>query len=63
VLQVFCPVICVATTFKNSFWGETLQLLPVFKVICPFICFAGTFTNSFWALTVENSVQSRFPKL
>jgi hypothetical protein len=24
-----------ASTFKNSFWGETLQLLPMFKDIFP----------------------------
>jgi hypothetical protein len=32
--QVFCPFIFVASTFKNSFWGETVQLLTVYKVIC-----------------------------
>jgi DNA-directed RNA polymerase subunit RPC12/RpoP len=33
-------------------WGETLQLLPVFKDICPFIYVASTFKNSFWGETL-----------
>jgi hypothetical protein len=48
-----CPVIFVARTFKSAFWGETPQLLPMFKVICPFICIASTFKNSFWGETVQ----------
>ena len=32
--KVIYPVIWLASTFKNSFWGETLQLLSVFKGIC-----------------------------
>jgi hypothetical protein len=59
MLKVFCPFIWVASTFmnsfiyvartlKNSFWGETVQLLPMFKEICPFIWVESTFKNSFW---------------
>ena len=29
VFKVLCPFICVASTFKNLFWGETLHLLTV----------------------------------
>ena len=49
----FCPVIWVPSTFKNSFWGETLQLLPMFKVICPFIWAASTFKNSLGGETLQ----------
>jgi hypothetical protein len=41
----FCPVIWVPSTFKNSFWGETLQLLPMFKVICTVKYVASTFQS------------------
>jgi hypothetical protein len=47
----FYTVIWFASRFRISFWGETLQLLPVFKVIGVIgssICFASTFKNSFW---------------
>ncbi len=53
MFKVICPFICVASTFKNSFWGETEQVLPVFKVICLFICVASKFKNSFWGETVQ----------
>jgi hypothetical protein len=48
MLKVFCPFIRVATTFMNSFWGETIQLLTVFEVIYYVISVASTFENSFW---------------
>jgi hypothetical protein len=44
-------LICVAGTFKNSFWGETLQQLPVFKVVYPVFWVAKTFENTFWVKT------------
>ncbi len=39
----FYYVIWVASTFKNSYWGETLQLLPAFKVVYYVIWVASTF--------------------
>jgi KRAB domain-containing zinc finger protein len=43
----------VASTFENSFWGETVQLLPMLKIFCPFIWVASTFKNSFWGETLQ----------
>jgi hypothetical protein len=37
----------------NSFWGETIQLLTVFKVIYYVNSVASTFKNSFWGETVQ----------
>ncbi len=53
MFKVICPFICVASAFKNSFWGETSQLLPVFKVVHQFIWIESTFNNSFWGETVQ----------
>jgi hypothetical protein len=53
MFKVLFPVIWVARTFKNSFWGEILQLLPMFKVIYPVSWVAKTFKNSFWGETLQ----------
>jgi hypothetical protein len=53
MFKVICLFICVASTFKNSFWGETLQLLPMFKVIFPFIWAATTFKKSLGGETLQ----------
>jgi hypothetical protein len=34
VFKDICPVIFVASAFKNSLRGETLQLRKLYKVIC-----------------------------
>jgi hypothetical protein len=56
MLKVFCPFIWVASTFQNFFWGETLQLLTVFKVIYFLILVAITFKNSFLQLVTAFKV-------
>jgi hypothetical protein len=53
MFKVICLFIFVASTFKNSFWGETLPLLTVFKVIYPATGAARTFKNSFWGETLQ----------
>jgi hypothetical protein len=47
------PFIWDESTFKNSFWGETLQLLTVFKVVYYVIWDESTFKNSFWGETLK----------
>ncbi len=47
MFQDICPVTWVASTFKNSFWGETLQLLSMSIEICLYFCVASIFKNSF----------------
>jgi hypothetical protein len=53
MFQDICPVIWVASTFKNSFWGETLHLLSMSKEICLYFCVASTFKNSFSGETLQ----------
>jgi KRAB domain-containing zinc finger protein len=38
---------------RIHFWGETLQLIPVFKVVYYVIRVASTFKNSFWRETLQ----------
>jgi hypothetical protein len=53
MFKVIYPVNWVAISFKNSFRGETLQLLTVFKVIYQDKWVAISFKNSLRAETLQ----------